>query len=199
MTRRAAVFAVFLAAAACGKKAPPPPLPVSALEHATRLLSAQGACATVIPLQWAPSFPVPSLRGGKLHYRVFFYGYRRVPGKELVFHAPQGEAAFTPDGGVLACRAYPGETVVIPHDARFKALTLQEIIARSSQLHSDIETVAAYYAAGRDIGETGRARVAAFARDFAGLADPAHAAAYRALDPDFWAWVEKNGGSAPAK
>lgn len=78
-------------------------------------------------------------------------------------------------------------------------MTIEQLEARSTRLHADAEAVAAMYAAGRDIGETGRARVAAFARDFAALADPAHAAAYRALDPEFWAWVEKNGGAAPAK
>lgn len=45
------------------------------------------------------------MRGGKLQYRVFFYGYAQAPGKGLAFHAPQGEATFAPDGRVLECRA----------------------------------------------------------------------------------------------
>lgn len=199
MTTRRAWLALLLSACACGRKEPPPAAPVSALEAAVRTVPAEGACGTQIPIHWSTSFPVPSMRGGKLHYRVFFFGRDGTPEKGFIFHSPEGEASFTPDGRVLDCRQLPGKAIQIPPDPRFDALTLDEIIARSSQLHSDIEAVAAYYAAGRDIGETGRARVAAFARDFAGLADPAHAAAYRALDPDFWAWIEKNGGAAPSK
>lgn len=197
--RRARLVLLALAAAACGPKEPAPAPPPSALEQAVRRLSAQGACAALIPQEWSPSRPVPSKRGGALQYRVFFFGREGDAAKGLVFHAPQGEAAFAPDGRVLDCRRLPGGPVAIPRDSRFDAMTLDEIEARSSRLHADTEAVAALYASGRDIGETGRAKVAAFARDFAALADPAHASAYRGLDPDFWSWVDKNGGASPAK
>lgn len=201
MTRKtAALMLMALIAAACGRQEPvPAPVPVSALEEAARVVSAKGACATVIPQEWSPSFPMPTKLGDGLRYRVFFYGYERAADRTIVFHAPQGEASFTPDGRVLDCRAFPGEPRVIPRDARFDSSTLDELTARASRLHADIEAVAALFASGRDIGETGRARVAAFARDFAAMASPSHAPAYRALAPDFWSWVEKNGGSAPAK
>ena len=188
---------LLLAAAACGTKEPAPAPAPSALEQAARLVSAQGACSSLIPQEWSSSRPVPSKRDGALQYRVFFFGREGDPDKGFVFHAPQGEAAFAPDGRVLECRKLPGEPVAIPHDARFDALTLEEIEARSARLYSDTESIAALYASGRDIGETGRARVAAFSHDFAALADPAHASAYRGLDPDFWTWVEKNRGAAP--
>ncbi|MCM2304462.1 MAG: hypothetical protein NDJ72_07145, partial [Elusimicrobia bacterium] len=191
MRRARLVVLALAAAAACGPKEPAPAAPPSALEQAARRISAQGACATVIPLEWSPSWPVPSKRGGSLRYRVFFYGREGSPAKGFVFHAPQGEADFAPDGRVLDCRRLPGEPVAVPPDRRFDSMTQDEIDARSSRLHADTEAVAALYASGREIGDTGRARVAAFSRDFAALADPAHAAAYRGLDPDFWAWVEK--------
>lgn len=196
--KTAALMLIALISAACGRQEPAPPPAPSALEQAARVVSAKGACATVIPQEWSPSFPLPSKQGGILRYRVFFYGYERAADRTLVFHAPQGEASFTLDGRVLECRAYPGEPRVIPRDSRFDSLTLDEVTSRASRLHADVEAVAALFASGRDIGETGRARVAAFSRDFAALADPSHAAAYRALAPDFWAWAEKNGGAAPA-
>ena len=199
MRRSCLLLLAAAAAAACGKKEPAPEPAPSALEQAVRIIPAQGACATQIPLEWSPSWPVPSKRGGALSYRLFFFGREGDPAKGFTFHAPQGEATFTPDGRVLECRRLEGEPVAIPHDGRFDAMTLEEIMARSSRLYADTEAVAALYASGRNIGDTGRDKVAAFARDFAALADPAHAAAYRALDPDFWAWVEKNGGAAPAK
>lgn len=195
-SRRVAVF-LLAAAAACGRKAPAPPAAPSALEEASRMASAQGACASLIPQEWSTSLPVPSMRGGALRYRVFFFGRSGGPEKGFAFHGPEGEASFTADGRVLECRRLPGQPARLPNDPRFDDMTIEQVDALSSRLHADTEAVASLYAAGRDIGETGRARVAAFARDFAALADPGHAAAYRALDPDFWAWVEKNGGAAP--
>lgn len=194
---RRAVLLLAAAAAACGRREPPAAPAPSALQEAARAAGSQGACATLIPLEWAPSWPVPSKQGGAFHYRVFFFGREGSPEKGFVFHTPEGEASFTTDGRVLECRRLSGKASAIPPDTRFDTATLDEIDVRSARLYADTEAVAALYAAGRDIGETGRARVAAFARDFAALADPAHAAAYRALDPDFWAWVEKNGGAAP--
>ncbi|PIR16454.1 MAG: hypothetical protein COV48_09760 [Elusimicrobia bacterium CG11_big_fil_rev_8_21_14_0_20_64_6] len=141
---------------------------------------------------------MPSLQGGALRYRIFFFGRDGDPAKGFTFHTPEGEAAFTPDGRVLECRRLSGKPLPIPHDGRFNAMTLDEITARSTKLHADTEDIAALYASARDIGETGRAQVAAYGRDFAALADPAHAAAYRGLAPDFWSWVEKNGGASPA-
>lgn len=193
------LLAAAAAVAACGRTEPPPEPAPSALEKATRVLSARGACATLIPQEWSPSRPVPSMQGGALHYRAFFYGREGDPAKGFTFHAPQGEAAFTTDGRVLECRRLPGEPLAVPPNARLDGMKLDEIEARSTRLHAETEDVAALYASGRDIGETGRAKVAGFARDFAVQANPAHAAAYRALSPDFWAWVEKNGGVAPAK
>lgn len=198
MRRARLVLFALASAAACGPKEPAPAPPPSALEQAVRRVSAQGACATLIPQEWSPSRPVPSKRGGALRYRIFFFGREGDPAKGFLFHAPQGEADFAPDGRVLDCRRLPGEPVALPPDKRFDSMTLDEIDARSARLHADTEAVAALYASGREIGDTGRARVAAFSRDFSALADPAHAAAYRGLDPDFWAWVEKNGGAAPA-
>ncbi|MDP3541196.1 MAG: hypothetical protein Q8T11_01860 [Elusimicrobiota bacterium] len=190
---------ILFTTAACGRQEPPAPVPASsALEQASRVVSAKGACATLIPQEWSPSFAVPSMTGGSLRFRVFFFGYARAADRSLVFHAPQGEASFTLDGRVLECRALPGAPRAIPRDARFDSLTLEELTSRASRLHADVEAIATLFASGRDIGETGRARVAAFSRDFAALADPSHAAAYRALAPDFWAWAEKNGGAAPA-
>lgn len=195
---RARLLLLAAAAVACGQKEAAPPPAASALELAARMISARGDCATLIPQEWSSSLPVPSLQGGALRYRVFFFGREGDPAKGFTFHTAEGEAAFTPDGRVLECRRLSGKPLPIPHDGRFDALTLDEITARSTKLHADTEAVAALYASARDIGEAGRARVAAYSRDFAALTDPAHAAAYRGLAPDFWSWVEKNGGASPA-
>ncbi|MBI2385594.1 MAG: hypothetical protein HYV14_06235 [Elusimicrobia bacterium] len=183
---------------ACGRKAAESEAKPSALESAVRMLAAAPPCSSRIPQEWSPSRPVPTLAGGSLRYRIFFFGREGDPTKGFTFHAPQGEAAFTPAGRVLDCRRLAGPPRTIARDARFDSTPLADILARSSELYSRTEAVAALFASGRDPGGEGRAKIAAFCRDFAGLADPSHAAAYRALAPDFWSWVEKNGGSAPA-
>lgn len=195
--RRRALGLLLVALCACGRKAAESETKPSALEGTVRMLAARPPCSSRIPQEWSPSWPVPALDGGSLRYRVFYFGREGSPAEGLVFHAPQGEAAFTPDGRVLDCRRLVGPPRPIPRDARFDSTPLSDILARSSALYSRTESVAALFASGRDPGDEGRARIAAFSREFAGLADPSHAAAYRALAPDFWSWVERNGGSSP--
>ncbi|MDE2511320.1 MAG: hypothetical protein KGL74_09380, partial [Elusimicrobia bacterium] len=69
--------------------------------------------------------------------------------------------------------------------------------SQETALSAATENVAALYWAGRPLGPTQKTAVADFSRLFLLLVNPAHAADYRALNPDFWAWVENNGGTAP--
>lgn len=188
---------ILVALCACGRKAAESGAKPSALEGSVRMLAARPPCSSRIPQEWSPSWPVPALDGGSLSYRIFFFGREGDRAKGFTFHAPQGEASFAPDGRVLECRRLAGPPRPIPRDARFDSAPLPDILNRSSALYERTEAVAALYASRRDPGGEGRAKIAAFSGEFAGLADPSHAAAYRALAPDFWSWVERNGGSPP--
>ena len=189
-----AAAALLAAAAACSRPAPAPRK--TALQGIVEGIAAEPPCDRQIPLEWSSSWPVPSLQDGRLVYRVFFFGRDGRPPR-FVFHDAEGDAAFTPDGRVLSCarRAKPGAP--LPYDGRFAGESLDEIDARAARLYAAVEDAAALYAAGRPLDAAQKARVAAFSRDFAGLADPAQAASYRALSPGFWSWVEANGGRAP--
>lgn len=194
--RRAATIVLAAALAACSKPAPEAAKVVrSPFQAFAERLGGEPACAKVIPQEWAPSFPVPALREGRLHYRVFFSGWQGRPDTGIKLRDAEGDALFAADGRVLECApraragaAFPDEPLGGPperHAARVRAL------------YDAIEETGRLYAKGLPLSDADRARVASFAAEFAALAPRGHAASYRALNPEFWAWVEKNGGGAP--
>lgn len=62
-----------------------------------------------------------------------------------------------------------------------------------------IEEMGPLYAKGTPVPYGDRARVWKFASEFWLLSGSGHAASHRALNREFWAWVKKNSGAAPAK
>lgn len=187
--------AVFMLVAACSRKEPEPaPKPDFQVFMETGLIN-RPPCSTIIPINWSASYPVPVLIGGKLHYRAFFRGWEGNPKEGIKIHDAEGDVLFSPDGKVLECtqrgkppRAYPVEPSGIPdseYDARLRAL------------YVSIEEMARLYAKGMPVGDADRARVKAFAAEFRLFAGKDLAASHRALSPEFWAWVQKNGGTPP--
>jgi hypothetical protein len=196
--KRARCLAVCFLAAACSKPAPPEPAPKSRLEEAVAGLHATAPCSRAIPLHWSSSWPVPAREGGAPVYRLFFYGRDGRP-PEFAYHQAEGDAVFRADGTVLSCvqRAEHAGTVA-SDNARYAGMTLDQIVERERILYLMIEDAAGLYAAGKPLTPEEKKRVAGFSAAFAFLSHAGHAAAYRALNPDFWSWVEKNGGAAPA-
>lgn len=195
---RKALLLCLLAAAACSKPAPPEPAPKSRLELAVAGLPATPPCSRVIPLHWSPSWPVPSREGGAPAYRLFFYGRDGRPPK-FVYHQAEGDAVFRADGTVLACAQRAAHVGAVAGDEeRYAGMTVDQIVERDRLLYFMIEDVAGLYAAGKPLDAAQKKRVADFASAFAFLSLAGHAADYRALNPDFWTWVEKSGGAAPS-
>lgn len=159
-------------------------------------IGAEPPCSREIPGEWAASFPVPSLKDGSLTYRSFFYGWSGRPTTKIVIHDAQGDVRFSPDGKVLECSRRGGEPKPLP-ERTLPATSQAEFDARVSALYGLLEEMGRLYARGLPVGDGDRTRVAAFAKEFSVLAGPGHASAYRALSPEFWAWVEKNGGKTP--
>jgi hypothetical protein len=153
-------------------------------------------CSRAIPGEWSPSMPVPVLDGGRLAYRVFFYGWSGSPTTKIVVYDAQGDARFTPEGKVLECAQRPGERKPLPEQP-MPSKTQKELDARVSALYGSIEEMGRLYARGMPVAAADRARLAGFSREFTALAGPGHAASYRSLSPAFWAWVQTNGGAAP--
>lgn len=191
-------FLSLLAAAACSKPAPPP-APMDPLLSAQRGASASEPCSRLIPGHWSPSLPVPALDGGRLVYKMFFYGRDGDPTKGFVFHRAEGDATLDADGRTVSCSRRTGDAGVLPKSEPPPGLTLDEIDRREGELYPALKDAAALYASGRLPGDAEKKRVAAFAAAFAFFVDKGQGADYLALSPDFWAWVEKNGGAAPRR
>lgn len=197
MRRRAAWLMLTLPLWACSKPVEEYKETRSPFQLMAERIGHEPPCSRLIPGEWSPSLPVPSLRDGRLVYRVFFHGWSGRPGTKITIYDAQGDAVFTPEGKVLECSERPGEKKPLPEEP-MAAKTQAEHDARVSALYGSVEEMGRLYAKGMPVLERERLRVAAFSREFAVLSGPGHAASYRALSPDFWSWVERNGGAAPS-
>lgn len=186
------------AAAACSKPEPEYRDERSSFQVMAEGIGGEKPCSTEIPMEWSPSLPVPVLVERRLHYRVFFRGWERGPKSEIEIRDAEGDALFEADGNVLECGRRGRKGQVIPK-AELPTADREAFDARVRALYGSIEEMGRIYARGMPVLGADRARVEAFAREFFALTPSGHAASYRALSPEFWAWVEKNGGAAPAK
>jgi hypothetical protein len=191
------LLAAALLAGACSKPAPEPEPPPRLL-RAQRDAGASQACGRIIPMHWSAGIPVPALDGGSLVYKMFFSGRDGDPEKGFVFHRAEGDATLAADGRVLACSRRAGSAGVLPKTAAPAGLTLDEIERRENALYPALEDAASLYAARRELTADEKKRAAGFAAAFAFFVDEGQGPDYRALSPDFWAWLEKNGGGAPS-
>ncbi|UPT73626.1 MAG: hypothetical protein M0D55_17475 [Elusimicrobiota bacterium] len=100
---------------------------------------------------------------------------------------------FSAEGKILEC-SRRGKRGALFSDEDIPTTTRDEFDARVRALYASIEELGRLYAKGMPVLDADRARVKSFADEFAFLSSKGHAAAYRALSPEFWAWVEQNGG-----
>lgn len=168
--------------------------PSSPLQQFTQGLGVAPACARVIPIHWSPSLPVPILVDRRLHYRVFFSGWSGRPDTGIVIHDAEGDALFSAEGVVIECRQRTGTGRIIPAQPPM-VMSLDELDARERALYGEIEKMGLLYANAAPPGESERTQMRAFSQEFSVLSGQSHSAAYRALNPEFWGWVEKNSGS----
>lgn len=195
MSARLAAAAVLLLAA-CSRQEPKPAPEASPFQRFVEGIGYSPACASVIPMEWSPSFPVPVLADRRLHYRVFFRGWEGNPTKGIKIRDAEGDALFGADGKVLECSQRAKRGSFIP-DAKLPTEDREAFDGRIRALYASIEEMGRLYARGVPVEGVDRARLKAFAAEFAALTPPGHAAAYRALSPDFWAWLDKNAAPAP--
>lgn len=180
------------------KKAPKPSseeTPKSNLQRTADAVHALPPCSALIPSHWTTSRPVPILKNGVLAYNVFFFG-RDGDSRGITRHDAEGWATFQADGKVLDCRMQDKDAPPIV-SKKLNGLTLDQIEERERELYVLTERVAGYYSGGRELSVEGKRVVGDYSDAFLFLSSPGHAKSYLALNPDFWAWVEKNGGRAP--
>jgi hypothetical protein len=184
---------------ACSKKTEAPPPSISSLEQAVNGLSDQPLCSRTIPEQWTASWPVPVVQDGRLLFRAFFYGKDNAPNRTVVQRDADADVLFSPEGKALECsrRPAPGRPIASVPPQKGSAEAVQAIMARGSRLYAATDELSRLYAGGKPLDDGQKKLVVEFSSSFASLSEPGQAATYRALNPDFWAWVEKNGGSGP--
>lgn len=175
----------------CSKKEAPPRPVESRLQTLMNDLPYQRPCSIEIPEGRGLSWPVPTLIDGKLRYRAFFYGFSK-PGPGADPRAPEGEALIAPEGKVVECRSLGEKRAPILKRGPESSMTVDEMLARHARLYAAIESAGALYASKLPLEPERRAALGALKKEFAALSEPAHAPYYRALNPDFWAWLDKN-------
>lgn len=171
----------------------------SALSVAAQYARYAGDCARTVALEHSQSFPVPVKTDKGLRYLVMFYPASSPDGPaalEKDVYPPSAVARFDGDGGDVTCRAAgrlpksdflkPLGPQLSPKAAR---MTYEEYTARSERLFAALERSAKAFDAGKRDAPALEA-AAEFRTLFAALAEPGLKAHYRALSPDFWAWVE---------
>jgi hypothetical protein len=184
---------------ACSKKKEAPPPSTPPLEQAVNGLYDRPPCDKTIPEQWTASWPVPVVQDGRLLYRAFFYGKDDGPNRTSFQRDADADVLFSPDGNALECRRRPtqGRRIVSIPPRRGSADAVKEIMARGSRLYAVTDEISRLYAGGKPLDADQEKLIAEFSTLFASLSEAGQAATYRSLNPDFWSWVEKNGGVAP--
>lgn len=195
---RAWAAAAALAFAACSRPAPPAPAPKGALQTAVERASAAPACAGKIPGQWSYSWPVPVARDGRALYRIFFFGRDGDAQKGFAFHQAEGDALLAVDGTVLECRRGAVGAPLPPNPPLRAALPFETRLPMEGRLFALTQDVGGLFASGRPLSDDEKKRVSEYVKLVFDLSETGHSAAYKASNPEFWIWAEKNTAVVPA-
>lgn len=157
------------------------------------------ACASEVPLEHHQTFPMPVRAGKGLRYRVLFYPSWSPDGetaRDRLVMTPSNLAEFDPDGSRVAC----GLRAPLPPDDGAKPLgpirskkasrlPASDWLREQAALYAALQETAEAFAAGR-LDAAAKDSAKRFLSAFALLSEPALARHYRAISPEFWAWVE---------
>lgn len=158
------------------------------LELTARYTRYAGDCAKRVVLEHAQSFPIPVKTAQGLRYRLMYY-----PVEQQQVYAPATVAQFDPEGDAT-CRvsvAMPTADTSAPLgpflSPKAAKMSRDKYESEVGKLYSALERCAAAFNAGK----ADKSSAAAFQKHFAAVSEPPLLPFYRALSPDFWAWLEK--------
>lgn len=161
----------------------------SQLSAASRRARYKGDCPKDVSPQNSESFPIPVKTGKGLRYRQIYY-----PVIEGLIYSPSSLAEFDPEGREGTCTVpirVPDTVFGSPLgknlSRKAKALSYEQYQAKSSKLYEATELVAKAYMSGIPDPQAAKE----FKELFAVMAEPGLKEFYRALSPEFWAWLEK--------
>lgn len=196
MSHRLAAAVLLVSGLFACKKAPAPAPERSEFEQTWISVRSTPPCSSLIPIHWSMSQPIPALENGKLVYRMFFYGRDGMLKTGFTFYRAQAVATFRPDGSVEECRLTREQKIPIPKE-KPDGMTPDQVYRAERELYPLIERLGKLYASGKTPSADEKKDIA----DLMGKYRPWFAVGqeqdYRELSPDFWKWIDKNGGQAP--
>ena len=149
-----------------------------------------------IPMEWAPSLPVPT--GGKQghEFKVLFYPLSGRQADHRIY-APQAEVTLDTITGLAKGGRWSQEPKKVISSKRWpdeiSGLSMDEFVQLRDQLYGATEEVALIYANKRKITPADRVKLQEYGKLFAKIAEPALRPYYYELNPDFWVWLRDCG------
>ncbi|MFH2202734.1 MAG: hypothetical protein ABIJ96_06445 [Elusimicrobiota bacterium] len=159
-------------------------------------------CSAVIPMEWSPSWPVPTGEAGGAQFKLFYYPIRRVK-KSIQLHKPLGEAMFETAGGSISyCRRIPGELHELPGTSiedKAKRHSTKKFHALLDRLYLYSEKVSVIYAAKEPPSYRQKKVMREYGELFLEFSEPPMRPYYYQLNPDFWEWLRASGAPSLPK
>lgn len=149
-------------------------------------LRSSGPCASMVPMEFGRSFPVP-VRGGK--FKVLYYPLERIPSKVQVL-TPIFEGLFSmasTEGD--ACVRITTGTVESLGLAVPPGVSMTTYYHHEARLYESLGRVSDRYSRGGVVDEGDRRVMADFVESFQAIAEPGLRSSYYNLNPDFWNWL----------
>ena len=171
------------------------------LKNSVQAVASRAPCDSIIPMEWAHSFPVPTGRAQGREFRVFFYPLGQ-PGTPGFVKSPMGEATLIMDGAISSCSRFPGEPKGLAAQrwpAALSKIGMGEFSRKLDGFYGAAEKAAALYAAKPPASDETRKIIQEYRRWFNELAEPALLPYYYQLNPDFWEWLDASAAPTAAK
>lgn len=144
-----------------------------------------------VPVQYATSFLLPTMRFGKPSYAYFASPAERYPGRPMRQGAPDRWAVIDAHGGQLIIYAlvsavpFSSEKFTT-HELPTPPESVAQLRQRIDTMEQLMERVAARWFAGEPVDSKQRADLSA---ELTALISPPLAGQYEALAPDFFSWL----------
>jgi len=157
------------------------------------VLSKTDACATLVPVEFGRSIPIPRPDGG---FEVFFYP-TAVSAKGAALLPPNVLGQFKLDAqGAERCIRLPGSSRESLGPVLASPMTLKSYYRAQVRLYRTLGKAAELYGRRAEPGLADRLALREFVSVFSRLAEPGLLPYYYKANPDFWEWLRKRGGAS---
>jgi len=151
-----------------------------------------------IPMEWPPSWPVPTGREKGREFSIMFYPF--VPGEGHGNHTlynPLETAIFnTTIGSVPNCVLLKKKLKALSSKRwpeGVSRLSVKEFLVLQGRLYDATEEAAVLYANKRELTPEAKKRIQDYGILFDTMAEPALRSYYYEMNPDFWEWMKAAG------